>query len=61
MDYLMATYRWEDDEGNDLELEEWCINSTFLPYFTERVSQSTKAQGSVTVVSPVGGVDPGQC
>jgi len=60
-DSLMASYHWDDGNGNDLTLEEWCIAGK-LAFFSERVIQS-KNGALTTVVAPggQGGIDPGAC
>ena len=61
-DFLMASFHWDDGQGNDLTLEEWCISGP-LAYFSERVVQSKNGvETPVVVPNGLGGtVDPGPC
>ena len=60
IDKLIFSAHWDDGQGNDLTIEEWCMNKS---YFSVRLIQSKKGVETV-VVSPGGvgsSIDPGHC
>ena len=51
-DYFMGEYHWDDGEGNDLTLKEWCMHGE-VPYFSVELIQS-KNGANTTVANPLG-------
>jgi hypothetical protein len=64
VDWLLKRSHWVDSSGNDVTVEEWCINGT-LPYHSMRVLLSTKdnPDGKVVAVpeKDLGGNSVGEC
>jgi hypothetical protein len=61
VDWLRKTFHWDDENGNDLTLEIWCVRSS--RFFSARIFLS-KGGESVMKASPGGenGTEPtGQC